>query len=88
MERIENIAIKDLEVDNIFEGDELIIDVWRSGMRTIRREPDTTEIRWFSYDWVPNGEVVSLNNNGYGELSQEDKGYKISKRKLVAVGLW
>lgn len=88
METIENIAIRNLEIGNVFEEDELITDVWRGGMRTIRREPDTMEIRWFSYDWVPNGEVVSLNNNGYGELSQEDKKYKISKRNLVEAGLW
>ncbi len=87
-ETLQLFVLINLKVGRIFDQDELITSRQENIMKTIRREPDTDEIRWFGYNLKGDGSVVQVNNNGYGEISLEDKNYEINKSKLESAGLW
>ena len=87
MGNIINIDIRELEENDIFDKDELIISKGDNRMVTIRREPDANEIRCFYYDFfdVHDGFV---HNNGYGEVYSGESHYNNYKNRLKERGLW
>lgn len=84
---IYNVNIENLEEGKVFDKDELIIQTLINGFVTIRREPDSKEIRYFNYDFydVHDGFV---HYNGHGEIYPGEPYYKEYKSKLEEVGLW
>ena len=86
-EIIEGINIEELAENLVFDN-ELITSRWRTGMRTVRREPDSGEIRYFLYDFDPKDELGRVHNNGYGELYPGDKFYDEDRKELQEAGLW
>ena len=87
-EVMDNVDISVLERGAIFDGDELVVSKFRSGMITLRKEVDSDEIRYFMYDWNPDVDKCSIHNNGYGEMHPGDLEYDLYKRELASRGLW
>ncbi len=84
---LDGLTISELQIGKIFDGDELIVDRWKSGMMTVRKEDDS-EIRYFMYDWDLRLIGNSVNHNGRGEIFSTDTNFDNYKIKLQEVGLW
>lgn len=84
---IYNVNIEKLENGEIFEKDELIINRGENSITTVRREPSSSEIRYFIYDFFDVHDGF-LHNNGYGEIYPVDPYYNDYKNKLMEKGVW
>ena len=88
------LKLSDLEEGKIFDSVELIIRSDESSMETVGwqegigggREYD---MRIFRYDFKIDGEgnVLSINNNGYGEIFSNHADYNTYKKKLIEKNL-
>ena len=76
--------LSQLKVGSIFEEDEVIVEVdnKKTSMFTVRREEgeetgEEYDIRGFYYDIEHNGRrIISINNNGYCEITLGDKAHR------------
>ena len=83
----------DLEVSKVFDGDELIIEVDRETMATIRCEEGIESereynIRIFHYDLHIGEGDVEVKINGYGEIFNDESTYEKDKQMLIDAGVW
>lgn len=85
-EIIRNIDAKKLLEGKVFSKDELIISNSRNRMETIRKEPESEEIRCFVYRIIPTEKRV--NYSGGCGVVPGDPDYEMYKKKLAEVGLW
>ena len=86
METITGVNLERLLVREVFEGDELIISNSGKRMETIRKEPESDEIRCFVYDILERERSVRY-KGGY-EVTPDKSDYGRYKEKLTEVGLW
>ncbi len=84
------LKLDDLEVGKIFDENELIIDSDKKSMTTIRSDegwdPSLGEydMRIFMYDIIADekGNIIKINNNGYGEIYLKDENHEQYKSML------
>ena len=87
------VNVSDLEIDGIFDGDELIYHVDENSMDTVRYEPgyekpNFYDMRVYHYNIKRQGGVAEVTINGYGEILAEDDEYDEFKARLKSKDLW
>lgn len=85
-ETLTNINIENLVVGKIFDEDELIVELSKTAMSTVRQTlKGDGEIIVYYYDFPGNNQV---HHNGHLEYYSDDRGYDFLKKKLVEAKLW